>query len=777
MNESLQKPRNNSVFNMRFISLILLMILLPFKLKGQTVVHNGGYIRIKDGAHLIVNGDYQTKNNAIFKTTNLGFLKVDGNWINDANSGYFQSNSTKIDLSAGIVEIKGKTPTNFPSLNLSGKGEVRLMTSTIVGGTKNQGLMGQLRLNDVKLYLQGRSLILNNPMSNSITYQNGGGIVSETNSSLGYGIVQWNIREGNGGPVYNIPLINGSGEDLSAQFIINNIGFDPSDSGYVTLATYPTNDLPVPNNRPLPLGVFNTDNECDGENSIRLANRYWIVASSAYSTLPDITLNFKYSDNDINGSNDQINENYIGGIQWSNTLNKWQYPLKGRIDPSANSFTYRAKQNFIGVWTLSDTTPYPRAQYDVVGYCQNDSIIFNDKSVEGADKIIQRQWYFGDGGVDNGKNSVHFYQASGPFDTRLIIRSQAGCQDTAEKRIMVQSSPTANFNLYDTCENAFVKVKSLSWPGAGFIENTIWDFGMGGPLQYGTEAQYYYGAVGLPEISLIVYNSKGCKDTLIKNPFIAPKPNAFSIFENDCQGTPISFTNGSNAGGGSIISHYWDFGNGVRSTNLSEIVTYNEFGTFSVLYAIENSYGCKDSMKNNIEIYPRAVADFTSSPEDPKMLKPVQFTSTSLYADNWEWDFGDSYFANIENPIHAFDNHGSYQVQLVANTQYNCSDSISKVINIKSTPLYWFSNAFTPQTTEGKNDLFGLETPLTIHEYNFHIYNRWGQEVFISTDPNLKWDGTVNGTLCPKGTYIYHVTFKSPENEIMTYKGTVLLLR
>ena len=342
---------------------------------------------------------------------------------------------------------------------------------------------------------------------------------------------------------------------------------------------------------------------------------------------------------------------------------------------------------------------------------------------------------------------------------------------------MVQASPTASFTLVDTCENAWVKGKSMSWPGAGFVEQSVWNFGMGEPKQYGLEAQYYYGAVGLPEISLIVYNSKGCKDTAIQYPFIAPKPNAFALFENDCQGTPISFTNGSNAGGGTLTSHYWNFGNGVRSNLGSETVTYNTFGMFSVIYAVENSYGCKDSMFRPIEIYPRAVADFKYAPEDPEMLKPIQFQSTSLYAELWEWSFGDSYFALEENPIHSYENHGRYEVSLVANTLFGCSDTVSKWINIKSTPLYWFVNAFTPGTTEGKNDEFGIETPLKIHEYNMRIINRWGQEVFRSTDPNNKWNGKTNGRLCPSGNYIYHVTFKSPENEIMTYKGTVILLR
>lgn len=762
---------------MKYPVLFFGLLLQQGLLNAQTLVHTGGTIRVTNGAHIIVNGDYLTKNNARFRTASIGFLKVKGNWINNSVTAYFRDNATKVDLSAALIEIRGNTPTNFPSLTLSSNGKIALFTNMVVGGTRGNGPMGQLRINQGIIDLQGRSLIINNPQSNAITTNAGGGIKSESNSSLGYGQIQWNIRSGSGGPVFNIPFLNASNQDISSQFIVNNIGSDPNDSGYISLATYPTADLPVPNNRPLPFGVFNTDNECDGENSMRLANRYWIVNQANYTTLPDITLSFGYSETDIKGVNDGISEAYIGGIQWNVSLNKWQYPLKGQIDAAANKFTYRAKQKFDGIWTLSDTTPYPRAQFSVVGYCQRDSIVFSDNSIEGADKIVQRQWNLGDGGVNNGRNIVHYYKNAGSFDTRLIIRSQSGCQDTAEKRIFVQTAPTAIFTLTDTCENVWVQTKSTSWPGSGFIENSIWNFDLNKPDQFGTNARYFYGAVGLPEIRLIIYNSKGCKDTMIRYPFIAPRPTAFAQYMDDCQGSPIKFTNGSNAGGGSLIGHYWNFGNGMRSNDIKETISYQEFGTFKVVYSVENSYGCKDTVRDDIEIYPRAVADFNINPTDPQMLKPIQFTNTSLYANNWEWDFGDMYYEMSENPVHEYGNHGRYEIRMVANTSYNCADTISKWLDVKSTPLYWFSNAFTPGTTEGKNDNFGIETPLRIHEYKLQVFNRWGQEIFVNEDPTAKWDGTYAGNLCPIGQYIYHATFKSPENEIMSYKGTVLLLR
>jgi len=70
-----------------------------------------------------------------------------------------------------------------------------------------------------------------------------------------------------------------------------------------------------------------------------------------------------------------------------------------------------------------------------------------------------------------------------------------------------------------------------------------------------------------------------------------------------------------------------------------------------------------------------------------------------------------------------------------------------------------------------------LVTPLRITEYKISIYNRWGQLVFTTTDLNKKWDGKFNGEYCPAGQYIYYSTFKSPENDIQVYEGSIMLLR
>jgi gliding motility-associated-like protein len=61
---------------------------------------------------------------------------------------------------------------------------------------------------------------------------------------------------------------------------------------------------------------------------------------------------------------------------------------------------------------------------------------------------------------------------------------------------------------------------------------------------------------------------------------------------------------------------------------------------------------------------------------------------------------------------------------------------------------FYAPNAFTPNH-DGKNDLFRPLIYGNVLQYKFIVYNRWGQQVFASTQLMQGWDGTVGGTLQP----------------------------
>jgi hypothetical protein len=55
--------------------------------------------------------------------------------------------------------------------------------------------------------------------------------------------------------------------------------------------------------------------------------------------------------------------------------------------------------------------------------------------------------------------------------------------------------------------------------------------------------------------------------------------------------------------------------------------------------------------------------------------------------------------------------------------------------------------------------------------------NRWGQQVFASTIPLNGWDGNINGTLQPPGTYVWFCSYQLQGQQTQFQKGTLLLIR
>lgn len=90
-------------------------------------------------------------------------------------------------------------------------------------------------------------------------------------------------------------------------------------------------------------------------------------------------------------------------------------------------------------------------------------------------------------------------------------------------------------------------------------------------------------------------------------------------------------------------------------------------------------------------------------------------------------------------------------------------------------------NAFTPNN-DGTNDIFKVKYNYPVFEYyTFAIYNRWGERVFETNNPNAGWDGTKNGQDSPNGAYVWVLKYKGLEtithgNEGVM-KGSFTLLR
>lgn len=181
--------------------------------------------------------------------------------------------------------------------------------------------------------------------------------------------------------------------------------------------------------------------------------------------------------------------------------------------------------------------------------------------------------------------------------------------------------------------------------------------------------------------------------------------------------------------------------------------------------------------------YPKIKAYFITIPREGFCLDPfnpkLDIINQSLGADNGNWDFGDGTiepYATFTNPSHIYAaDTNKYRVKLVVFNTGGCSDSMEVAVCLNDSVYAFVPNAFTPDGNN-RNEIF---KPIVAgaNEYELIIYNRWGEKVFQSYNPNLGWDGNYNGNPCQNGVYLYLLTFKGKKSIAKQEKGTLLLLR
>jgi gliding motility-associated-like protein len=171
------------------------------------------------------------------------------------------------------------------------------------------------------------------------------------------------------------------------------------------------------------------------------------------------------------------------------------------------------------------------------------------------------------------------------------------------------------------------------------------------------------------------------------NIFVKPLPLPDFEVNYFCKGQASLIKNLSNPND-SMANYYWDMNNDGNSE-----FNYNDNFTFifpdtinTVKLTITNNYGCSASKVREVNINNVPVADFYV--KDGKCTgDTIYFLNTSSIlgqnGSKYIWKFGDSNIdVENENPYHIYLKSGNYNVRMVAISAQNCSDTITKNINI-----------------------------------------------------------------------------------------------
>lgn len=148
---------------------------------------------------------------------------------------------------------------------------------------------------------------------------------------------------------------------------------------------------------------------------------------------------------------------------------------------------------------------------------------------------------------------------------------------------------------------------------------------------------------------------------------------------------------------------------------------------------------------------------------------PLAIPSDSVFC----FDFGDSLHLTYTLPqgvTAQWSNGGSgTSVYMAAPGSYTVTltsvcGTLSQTISLQNGDCpdtcsqYIVPNVFTPDG-DAINDTWYPTTSCPLESYALHIYNRWGFELYTTSDITAGWDGRFNNGLCPQGVYYYVMEF------------------
>jgi gliding motility-associated-like protein len=478
--------------------------------------------------------------------------------------------------------------------------------------------------------------------------------------------------------------------------------------------------------------------------------------------------------------------NCYGGVRFPTTLGVI-YPNNGTGNLGCNLAAVKIAFNFAGVAAGLKSTINGRP--DSSG-CISLDVLFSD-TIRNAKSYI---WNFGDGSGDfptTNFQTPHTYPAVGTYTVRLIAIDSTSCNvsDTVYMHIRARND-RADLALsaikLPPCQSLTYQFSNLSIPPAGKPFNAtsfLWDFGDNSPeLPVGAPSviSHTYASSGTYLVRLLMVDTNYCNhpDEIDDTLRIASLVKA--IFQTPPAGcAPYdAFFNNISQGGSQFI---WEFGDGSPiSTASSPDHPYPNPGTYTITLTAIDSNTCNkiDSTQTTIIVHPIPQAAFSAGPNPPQTNKPTIFNNNSTAATHYKWLFGDgdSALSNTTDTVmHQYEKTGTFNACLIAYNQFNCPDTACAPVQALVNPLLDIPNAFTPGRF-GENSIIRVKS-FGISALKFRIYNRWGQVVFETNDPNQGWDGNFRGNPQPMDVYAYTLDAQFFDGTRTTRTGDITLIR
>jgi gliding motility-associated-like protein len=270
-------------------------------------------------------------------------------------------------------------------------------------------------------------------------------------------------------------------------------------------------------------------------------------------------------------------------------------------------------------------------------------------------------------------------------------------------------TPVVSFNTngLNACaqQYTFTNTSSIS---NGFIASSYWIFG-GGNTSQQMNPVYTFPNPGTYPVTLIATSNMGCPASTTQTVAIYPNPVPSFIAPATCKNSVVNFSNTSSQQNGSITAFNWQFSNGANSQLMNPSQTFTQSGTQNATLTITNNHNCTATTNSPVTVHPLPAVAFSAANvcqgSNTGFVNNSSISSGSIINYVWDLDGNGTSDSYIANPSYLYPNPGTYTVKLSAVSNYNCTNSVTSLVNVLANPTASFdaNPVCQGQTTQFNN--------------------------------------------------------------------------
>lgn len=451
---------------------------------------------------------------------------------------------------------------------------------------------------------------------------------------------------------------------------------------------------------------------------------------------------------------------------------------------NAQSTRYFCDSSFAGVYTLSVTdlngcknlathtviiNKNPVLVTSSATVCLNQPVML---SVTGA---LTYTWT-GPGIYQVNQANVHITQATSaaPVIYSVVGTAANQCTSSATASLSTLSLPQASINIYPN--NKVCLNKEVSMEG---YDGTVYSwYGPSNNNYKGKRIDFRVDAISfVGNYTLVVSDENGCQSSTVTSLQIDNLPNGYLSGTQFKGCIPFCSDFRFVTSGHNVVSNWTIDKDEFKQGKFSRCFTMP--GTYTISGFLRDTITtCNNTLSVLVEAYQKPTADFELSPQSPAEEEEAYFTNTSTGNEqsSWSWFIKtDTWIDSIQkqNFFYAFHNSGTYPVALLVKNKWGCSDTAVKIITIEPDLTLYVPNAFTPNDDD-RNEIF-LPVIRGVKSYKLMVFDRWGEKLFETANPEQGWDGTYKGEPCKMDVYAWKIYYSALNGTMKTVTGSVLI--